>query len=150
MAHRWTPLQQRSTSQEEVVIKEHTSFEPLDTIRTEDIKLALRAENESAKEMAQDKSTEEVENVKTQKTTDKLAQEVLFQLPPTEVSFSDKLPYNVKIRFGVSKAALYVTSWVFATSAGPSLMIEAYLKLHLKRWNKRLMRQNRVLPASEI
>lgn len=84
------------TSQEVVVAKQKTDPEPPDTFSAEDTTVALCAKTASEAEIALGTVLDRIENVKS-KTTDTLALEVLFEVPPTELACFAHPKYKVQL-----------------------------------------------------
>lgn len=93
--------------------------------------VAVCTKKEAEGQMAQVTTRVRAENVNSE-PTGTLANRVLFEVPPRQLTFSSKPTYRLQIYNGLIKSALYSTTCSADKDAGSNLINEAYVKPHWK------------------
>lgn len=102
-------------------MKEHTNPKRSDSAYRRRHSLILR---KNYKNHAQAAAKDRVGKFSSE-TTNTVAHTVLFKVPQTEVVFSARPTYEVRIGIGLTKSALYCTTSVINTGAGANIITEA-------------------------
>lgn len=105
-------------------MNEHKNIESTEMVILEDTTVALCNKKESEEEITQATATNSVET-STEKTTDTLPHEAIFEVPPTEIAFFGNLKYKVRVGVGANKSVLYFTTCLVDTGAKPNLNNES-------------------------